>query len=217
MAARIAFTIIVLGLVLDAVFEVIGARRSGLDRLDGSGDFLGAWDLLKSLVTVGALLLVARRFRSMPIAAFGIVYFLVEAEDQLDLHIVFGDRVARLIRSMVHGGGWEVAQAQPLAELAVLTFFAVAGFGLIWVWKGPPNAIARSARLVFTGLLVVLYLFAAGVDFLGAILSSKWPPALEETGERVVMTLSLGYALGLAAVRVAVDDGNSDDGTGTTV
>jgi hypothetical protein len=195
-AARVTVTVIVVTLVVDTTLQAAGIGIYGARGLDGSGNFLGSWDLLKAVATVLALLWVAWTLRSRPFAAFGIVYFLVEAEDQLGLHHAAGARVAKvLVRVMP--GSWVAAHSRPVGTFVVMTLFALVGFGLIWVWEGPREAHARRARLVLTGLLVVLYLVAGVLNFLDTVYPSKWWPALEETGERVIMTLSLGYSLGL--------------------
>lgn len=196
-AARITLVVIVGTLVADAALQAAEISLFGAGGLDGYGNFLAPWDLVKAILTVAALLFVAERYRSKPFAAFAVVYFLVEAEDQLGLHHAAGLRIANVLVRILPGS-WIAAHARPVGTFIFMTAFALIGFGMIWVWKGPRDRRARRARLVLTGLLVVLYLLAGVLNFLDTVFPSKWWPALEETGERVLMTLSLGYSLGLA-------------------
>ncbi|NIA25418.1 MAG: hypothetical protein GWP04_07585, partial [Gammaproteobacteria bacterium] len=141
--------------------------------------------------------------RSEAFAAFGIVYFVVASEDQLALHHVAGRRAASMIHAALSDMGWVSVHAQAVGQLLVLTLLAAAGLALIWVWKRPASKAERRARLILTGLLIILYVFAGGVDFLGSILPGRLWPAIEESGERLAMTLSLAYAAGLVSIRHA--------------
>ena len=202
-ASSVALIVLVLALVVDVALQTAEIVLYGIGGLDGAGNFLGSWDLAKAILTTAALLISAKRLRSAPFAAFGIVYFVVASEDQLALHHVVSRRAASLIRTAVSNVGWTFAHAQAVGQLLVLTLFAAAGLALIWVWKRPAAKAERRARLVLTGLLVTLYVFAGGVDFLGSILPGRLCPAVEESGERLAMTLSLAYVAGLVSIRRA--------------
>ncbi len=207
-ASRVAMVTTVVTLILDETFQVAGTVFYGVGRLDGAGNFLSWWDLLKVVVTAAALLYVAWRYRSASFGGFTIVYFLVAAEDQLGLHHAAGRRVGRLL-ARTWEGGWIAAHDRQIGTLVVMTAFAVAGFLLIWVWERPQDARVRRAQIVLTALLVVLFGLAGGLNFVDTVLNSRLLPALEETGERVVMTLSLGYTLGLASMRRRDPDGGT--------
>ncbi|HZJ47919.1 MAG TPA: hypothetical protein VFD97_02650 [Acidimicrobiia bacterium] len=162
------------------------------------------------VVLVGALLVIAKQFRSKTFAAFGVVHFTVATEDQLGLHHIFGPRAASLIRSATSHTGWISAHAEAVGQLVFLTLLAAVGVAFVWAWERPKELIAIRARLVLTGLLFALYLFAGGVDFLGAMLPGKLWPIIEESGERLVMTVSLAYVSGLVSVwfrRILKEDG----------
>lgn len=201
-ARRVALVVLVGVLAVDVSLQAAEILLFGVGQLDGAGNFLAAWDLVKASLAAVALIFVAWQFRSKTFAAFGAVYFVVATEDLLGFHHAAGHRAAALLRAVVPDVGWVVAHAQPIGQFLVMTLLAVVGFAFIWVWKRPKDHTARRARLVLTGILVTLYFFAGGVDFLGAMLPGKLWPAVEESGERLVMTVSLAYAMGLASVRL---------------
>ncbi|GBE22460.1 hypothetical protein BMS3Bbin01_01835 [bacterium BMS3Bbin01] len=205
--------VLVGALVVDVTLQVAEVLLYGAGQLDGAGNFLALWDLAKAALTTAALLFAAHRFRSKIFASFAIVYFAVAAEDQLDLHQRIAGRVTSLVRSVLSAGGWIPAHSEALGQLLFLTAFAAAGFVFIWVWRPAAGSTEHRARLVLTALLVTLYVFAGVVDFVGSVVPDRRWPIIEESGERLTMTLSMAYAAGLAFVSLrkrAPGEGSSE-------
>jgi hypothetical protein len=187
-------------LVGDVTFSVVEALRYGVPGLDGSGNALGWWDLCKAVAITVALVIAAGRLRARVLQVIGAVFLIVEIEDHTDIHHAISRQLARTLSTHLSGAVWTPARVQAVSQLLVLTAFALIGFALIWLWQAPVHPAARQARLVLSFLLGTLYVFAGGVDFLGKILSGAFWPAIEEVGERLVMTLSLAYTAVIASV-----------------
>ena len=138
-STRVAIMVLVVALVGDAALQVVEPLRYGADSLDGSGNALAWWDLVKATATVVALFGSAKWFRSGALTVLGVVYFAVATEDQLGLHHAVSRRVSRLLAARLPDITWASTHVQALAQLLVLTLFASVGFVLIWVWRRPAS------------------------------------------------------------------------------
>jgi hypothetical protein len=187
-------------LLVDLLLQYLALREGGFRPLVGRNDALGYWDLLKAVATGTALLWAARSSRSKAIGGFGLILFLVALEERFALHARLGEPVARVLRFEEWIPGIQRGGAVRLGEFTFLGLAALVVLGLAWSRRRPVQATVQRARLLLTLLLLAMFFFAGVVDLANG--ARGWDLEIaEEVGERAVLTLWLGFGLGLASIR----------------
>ena len=196
-AVRVALIILVVVLTLDVLGQfIIGVERSW-DALV-QGRVLDAWDLLKAVSIAILLWAAARAARSRNLAAFGLLFLLIGFEDQAQIHFWAGKLLGRLIQSA------DLAERQTafrLGQTIALIAVATIGAALVWSWRRPALRSLRRSRTILSTLLVLLFLLAVVLNFVGSMIETEWLRIAEEVSERLVLSTAVAYAAGLAAVR----------------
>lgn len=186
---------------IDGVLEAAAMARGGVMSLTGRWDLLGAWDVVKTLLITAALLVTAKRCRSRVFTVLALLFLIIGIEDQVALHAPLGHFLARVLRIDAWSNLWDVSGSHKIGEFLVLGLFGTLAFLLTWTRKRPPLQTLRRARGVLTILLVVLFIFAGVVDLINSIYGGPVWEFIEETGERISLSLSLAYAVGLVSIK----------------
>lgn len=192
---RAAFLTGATALGIDIVITSIDFLTGELE--EGRGPILDTWDLLKVLAVASVLGYAGWKARSRGLGLFAGIFAIIGIADHSFAH----DRVAEwLVDRIDLRGLGELIPGDSAAwvELIILTGFAAGVATLIWTvvdtWEGF-DAVRRS----LTALLVVLVIFAIGVDLIAASSSFTGIATLvEETGERFTLSVILGYVTGIA-------------------
>jgi len=188
-------------ILIDGALEATAMARGGVMSLTGRRDLLGTWDIIKTLLMMVALLVTAGRSRSRVFTALGLLFLVIGIEDQVALHAPLGHYLAGALRIETWSTLWDVPGSHKIGEFLVLGLFGVLAFVLTWTRRRPPLRTLRRARTVLTLLLVVLFFFAGVVDFINSIYGGPVLEFIEETGERISLSVSLAYAVGLVSIR----------------
>jgi len=200
-ALQVALFSLAVAVFFDGVLEAAAMARGGVMSLTGHWDLLGAWDILKTLLIAAALLVTARRSRSQVFTALGLLFLIIGIEDQVALHAPLGHFLASALRIDTWSNLWGVQGSHKIGEFLVLGLFGTLAFLLTWARKRPPLRTLRRARGVLTMLLVLLFFFAGVVDFINSIYGGPVWEFIEETGERISLSLSVAYAVGLVSIK----------------
>lgn len=183
-------------LSVDILFTFLDFEAGRL--VQGRGPLLDGWDAGKAAAAAIGMLVIAWYVRSPGSAVFALVFVLIGLQDELAWHGSAGASVSsafdfRLLQ--------KVLPASPEAWGQFLVLTALAATGAIFIWFVPDRWPGfRSIRNVLTILLGALFLFATVVDLLadaaspGSVLT-----LLEESGERLTLSLTVGYVAGLVA------------------
>ena len=155
---------------------------------------LPRWDLVKGAAIVLGMLVVARRARSWLLGIFAIVLALVVVLEEVTGY-------ALAVRVLVELGVDPDALVDGVpaflyAELYVLGALALFSAVAIWILRSPTPPLKTVRRHLFL-LLTVLCYFAVGVGFVAEFWNSAAWKLIEESGEMVVLSLLLGYVVGL--------------------
>ena len=196
-AVRVALVALVGVLALDVSGQLIIVVARSWDALV-QGQILDAWDLVKGAAICFLLWKAARAARSWNLAAFGLLFLLIGFGDQIRIHSWAGQLLGRLLQS---GGQVERQVALQIGQALALVLMATAGGALVWSWRQPALLSLRRSRTILSTLLVLMFLLAAVLNFVGSMMTSAWLSIAEEVGERLVLSAAVAYACGLAAVR----------------
>lgn len=168
---------------------------------DHDGSHVEIWGHIQLFAASVLLVVLARVHRSMLLGAWGFALLVIVIDDLLQLHEELGEYLAETLRlPMVMG-----LRAVDLGEL--ITWLLLAGVILPPLVVGylRANAWERRQSWVFVGILVVLVIFAFGLDMAAIIVKDHVPgPAmaglalLETFGEIIPMSLFFAFAVKLA-------------------
>lgn len=155
---------------------------------------LEGWDLAKGLLATGALAALAVRFRSwlfgVSAAVLGLVVIVEEVTGYaltIDVMQFFGYEASSRVGTVplfVYG------------ELVVLGTLALLALGAVWVASDRRRAFATERNRILL-LLGAEFFFALVIGFLAEFWNSDLLELFEETGERLGMSLILGYTVTL--------------------
>jgi hypothetical protein len=164
----------------------------------GRGPVCDVWDITKALAVAVGLFAIALRTRSLGISVFGCVFLLIGIEDQVAWH---GIAAQYLVERVDLTAVAEMTGDTPesLGEFLILAALAVTALILVWIVPDRTPGFRR-VRLILTIWLIVMSLSATVVDLVAANFepASLWA-LLEESGERVVLSLIGAYVAGLLA------------------
>lgn len=155
---------------------------------------LDTWDLVKGVVAVLAMLAAGIRIRSALLMIFGVVLGLVvalEVSTGYALAITVLERIGINPRAPVAG-----EPAFLYGELAVLGGLALLALVALWVVPVKGRQLKR-VRVDLLLLLAGLFAFSVGIGYYAELVNSDAWKIVEEGGERIFMSLILGYAIGL--------------------
>ena len=200
-ARRLAWVLLVVIVIIDGVIQYATLRRRGWPALAGGENLLGFWDLAQALAVGTALIYTAGRAESRPIATLGALFLLVGIEDQIEIHGRLGDAIADLFQFQSWIPGIGAYGAHNIGEFVAMALFGVVAFTLIWTGRTPVDPHLRRARVVLTGLLILMFLFAVVIDLVTAAGRSLTILLIEELGERGVLSLAAVYSLSLASFK----------------
>ena len=178
--------LVAIDLILTTIAYLAGELNSG------RAPFLDMWDLTKALA-IGLLLIAgALRVGSVGLALFGIVFVLIGIADETNLHFTIAQSL----------GEWSPLEGlfdlhptgtQGLWELVVLLSISAAGMLLLLLLPGRESWYPQVKRRLIA-LLVGLLLFAGVVDAIDHLTGIRGVWSLvEESGERLVLSLALAY------------------------
>ena len=194
---RLAWTLLAAVFVIDVIVQLVTALQGGRAALGNSRSLLGMWDLAKAIAVGTALIYTAGRTAWRPIAALGVLFLVVGIEDQIAIHGELGRAIGDLVRFDAWIPGIGRYGAINLGEFFAMGLIGVVAFILIWAGRPAPSQGLSRARVIFTLLLVAMFLFAGVVDLMTAARHSLTTVLIEELGERAVLSLSAVYALSL--------------------
>jgi hypothetical protein len=199
-ARRLAWILLFAVVIVDGIIQYATLRRRGWPALAGGENLLGFWDLAQALAVGIALIYTAGRTESRPIATLGGLFLLVGIEDQIEIHGRLGDGIADLFdfQSWIPGIG--EYGASNIGQFVAMALFGVVAFVLVWAGRAPAVPGLRRARVVLTGLLILMFFFAVVVDLVTAAERSLEILLVEELGERSVLGLAAVYSLSLLSV-----------------
>lgn len=162
----------------------------------GRGPACDVWDIAKALAVAAGLFVIALRTRSPGITVFGCVFLLIGIEDQVAWH---GIAAQYLVERVDLTGLAQLTGDTPesLGEFLILAALAVMALILVWFVPDRTPGFPR-VRGILTIWLIVMSLSATVVDLVAANFepASLWA-LLEESGERVVLSLIGAYVAGL--------------------
>jgi hypothetical protein len=190
-ARPVAIFALAVVLLVDLALLGLDYWEHGLRGISGGYFLVDFWDVAKALGIGASLLVVAQRGKSKAITVLAVVFFLLAIEDLISLH----GFVAYSLRAL--SGGLITRQ---IGELIAFCGFGLIVIVLVWGGAQPSNGQVQKARLTVTVLLIALFLFTAVVDFF-AVRGTSVASIVEESGERLVLTLTTAYAAGLATIR----------------
>ena len=191
-ARRVAIFVLAVTLLADLLLIALDYEAHGLKGITGGYYLVDFWDVAKALGAGAALLVAAQRGRSNAIRVLAVVFILLAIEDLVMLHGLFARALWTLSGGLV---------PTRLGELIAFGGFGLLVLGLVWTGNAPRDWQLRRAQLVVTVLLGALFLFTAVVDYFNDDSVWSYLALLEESGERLVLTLTAAYAAGLAANR----------------
>ena len=177
---------------MDVVLLASGYVEHGVKGISSGYLLLDYWDIAKAVAIGAALLLVAHRAESASIRFLGILFLILALEDLITLHGIFAAVLKRLSGGVI---------PNRVGEFIALAGFGVVAFFFIWIRNPPHHRMLRRARVFLTVLLVTLFFFTAVVDFF-ALQGSSVTAIVEESGERLTLTITLAYAAGLASIKI---------------
>jgi hypothetical protein len=159
----------------------------------GRAPLLDQWDLVKSAGIAALLLTASIRIRSAGLSAFGATFLLIGLIDGTAAHAVLARPLARLI-PFDEIFGVHPTSAEGVAELVVLLAIGVVMLTVILIvpdrWSLYPPVRRR-----LLALLIGLVFFAGFIDLVDDLtgIQGVWS-LVEETGERLMFSLTLAYA-----------------------
>jgi len=155
------------------------------------GRFLDAWAFAQALLAAAGLAVVAWWARAVGWGVFAGIFTLVAVQDRLSWHGQLGGRLARLIDLE---GLTRLVGASTSAWGSFLVLCGVAAIGAVaaLLARRSHPALQRPAT-VLGGLLAALFFFAAVVNLWGSARPDLPLGWVEELGEILVVSLSLGY------------------------
>lgn len=213
-ARKVAWLLLIVVAIIDGVIHYATLRRRGWPALAGGENLLGFWDLAQALAVGIALIYTAGRTESRPIAILGALFLLVGIEDQIEIHGRLGDAIADLFQFQSWIPGIGAYGAHNIGEFVAMALFGVVAFVLVWTGRAPTHSGLRRARIILTGLLVLMFFFAVVVDLVTAAERSLRILLVEELGERGVLSLAAVYSLSLASIKTWTNLVGVDVGTG---
>ena len=193
-ARQVAVFVLVAVVLADLLLLALDYRQHGLRGIAGGYYIVDFWDVAKAIGIGAALLVAAHRGKSRAITVLAVVFLLLAIEDLITLHGVVGYVLRALSGGLV---------SRQLGELIAFGGFGFLVFVLVWGGNQLENPRLRRARLVVFSLLVALFIFTGVVDFFADDTIPGVSPLslVEESGERLVLTLTSAYAAGLAAIQ----------------
>lgn len=161
----------------------------------GLASLLEGWDFAKSGAVTVAMSVIALRARSLSLGVFAALLGLIATLDGTGAHHTLA--VWTLIRlGLDPNASVGKAPAYAYGELLLLTGFSVLAAVVIWLTSSRDQDLVFMRRHLLM-ILVALWVFAVAIDFLVEAWGSPRWRLLEELGERTVMSILLGYVLGL--------------------
>ena len=183
---------------LVGLLVVVIAFDRGESLTDGaSGPLLDAWVLAVTVAIAAGLAVVAWRARSLGLLVFAAVFVLVAVQDIVAWH---GEAAAEVVTRLDLSALNSIVDVgeRVWAEFLVLLVIAVVGAGLILL--AGRHRVPTRPVLVLASLLGLLFVFAAVADLAVAAYPDAGLGWVEEIGELLVLSLTLGYVAGLVAL-----------------
>jgi hypothetical protein len=197
----IAATLIAVDLLLTGFtfWDLAASLRTGLL------SFLEAWDVGKGATALIALAFISFRVRSPSLGVFAAILGVITMLERTGAH----GRVARwILRNFdLSTAALDGVDRLALVELLLLSSIAVVAAVVIWFSRRKERDLSFVRRDLLL-LLAALWIFAVGVDYVSSFTGSSVWRFIEETGERVVMSILLGYIFGIRLRRHHADRGN---------
>jgi len=193
-------------LSINAVIQYAMLRRNGWGGLAGTDNLVAFWDLTMAVAIGTSLIFTAGRSESRAFGTLGVLYVIIGIEDRIAVHGMVGEALADIFAFDRWIPGIGNYGADNIGEFVAMAIFAVVAFVLIWYGQRPADARLRTARMIFTGLLLALFFFAVVIDLVTAAEQSLAILLIEELGERSVLSLSVIYALSLMTITDWVPD-----------
>ncbi|MCA1736938.1 MAG: hypothetical protein LC739_12815 [Actinobacteria bacterium] len=163
--------------------------------------FLEVWDLSKSALALLALSVIAIRARSPSVGVFAAILGMIAILEGTGAHNAFATWL--LVKLGISPNSTSAgAPAYVYAELLVLSGLTVLAAVAIWFSRARERDLSFMRRHLLL-ILVALWMFAVGVDYLGSQFGSPGWTLLEESGERAVMSVLLGYVLAIRVGRAS--------------
>lgn len=155
--------------------------------------FLEVWDLSKGVLALSVLTVIAVRARSVLLGVFAAILGTITTLEGTGAHHAFATWLLHRL-DVAPNSTLAGAPAFVWVELLVLSGLSVLAAIAVWFAGGRE----RDLSFVRRHLLVILgglWLFAVGADFLASQSGSTAWKMFEESGERAVMSILLGYLL----------------------
>jgi len=155
------------------------------------GRFLDAWAFAQALLAAAGLAVVAWWARAVGWGVFAGIFALVAVQDRLSWHGQVGGRLARLIdlKGLTRLIG---ASTSAWGSFLVLCGVAAIGAGAALLARRSHPTL-RTPATVLGGFLAALFFFAAVVNLWGSARPDLPLGWVEELGEVLVVSLSMGY------------------------
>ena len=192
---EVAKFIIATSLSLDVLLTGFSRWGSSPSVRPGLVSFLEGWDIAKAGVATMVMSAIALRARSLSLWVFAALFGLITMLDGTGAHCLVA--VWILIRlGLDPDASTAGAPTSAYGELVILTSFSVLAAVAIWATRNRDRDLAFVRRHLLM-ILVALWVFAVAIDFLVEVWGSPRWRSFEESGERGIMSILLGYVLGL--------------------
>lgn len=189
----VAVSSVVFDALLLAVDLATGSPVAGV-----GGPCLDAWGLAKAILGAAGLAVIAWWAHSAGWGLFAAIFTVIATQDRLSWHGELGGRLARVFDLT---GLTRMVPASTFAWGSFLVLLGVATLGGAGaICARLTHRSLRHPAMVLSGLLAVLFFFAAVVNLWGSARPDLPLGWVEELGEALVLSLALGYVSGLVAL-----------------
>lgn len=188
-------------LSFDVLLTAFSLWDLGSSVRNGLISFLEIWDVGKSGVALVVLSVIALRTRSLSLGVFAAILGVITMLEGTGAHDAFAtwilDRLGIASKSIQAG-----VRPHVYAELLILSTLAVCAAIAIWLSRRRERDLAFMRRHLLL-LLVALWVFAVGLDYVASLTGAEAWRLVEEGGERAVMSIFVGYVLGIRLARAS--------------